>query len=119
MSTTRVQEQYQLWWADAPFLNGPGSKVRPVLLLRKTLMVFNGQRDLYWKAAYVTTQRPKSLYPRNCLIVDWERIGLKYPSWVYPTEEIPVLPTRLIDYIGRISIKDVIGIKRLLHPPRF
>lgn len=119
MSTPRVQERYQLWWTDAPFEDDTGSKVRPVLLLRKTLLEFNGQRDLYWKAAYVTTQRPKSLYVRSFLIADWERIGLKYPSWVYPTEEIPVLPSRLIDYVGRLSIKDVIGIKSLLRPVTF
>lgn len=115
MSTAIVQERHQLWWTDVPFEGDTGSKIRPVVLLRKTLMEVNGQCDLYWKAAYVTSKQPKSLYVRSFQIDDWNRIGLNYPSWVYPTEQIPVLPSQLIDYIGRLSIKDIIGIRRLLH----
>lgn len=114
-----VQERHQLWWTDVPFEGDTGSKIRPVLLLRKTLLEFNGQRDLYWKAAYVTSKRPRSPFVCCFQIDDWDLIGLNYPSWVYPTEEIPVLPSQLIDYIGKLSINDIIGIKNLLRPVTF
>lgn len=64
--------------------------------------------------AYVTSKRPKTEILSDCFLEDWERIGLTFPSWVYVNQTYLVPEYRLQNYIGKLSMKDIIDIKRSL-----
>lgn len=89
---------WQLWWVDFPFLDRPGSKIRPAIVVSPPT-----NDDVI--CMYVTSQIQKRRWDQ-ILLDDWRSEGLERPSAVRFSKRAVVAVNQLSDCIGTLTDND-------------
>lgn len=105
-------EPYQLYMADVPYDDGDGYKYRPALILlpeTKKTQIFKVTTQYADKSAEIQDV----YYP----IVNWEKAGLKYPSYIDVHMAYTVTTKRLTQkkFKGTLPPVDVAGLFKFIN----
>lgn len=100
-------KRWDIYWAEVPFEDDPTqTKLRPAIIARdkiETALVIR-----------VTSRGARDCDPYDYEIQDWKAAGLKEPSTVRISKITQILPDKIYDFIGRLSIGDIFEIQRLM-----
>lgn len=100
-------KKWEVWFADAPFDNGRGSKVRPVLVLR-----VNGRTVNTFK---ITSREPRTRFPAEYSIVHWGEAGLYTPSTIRGSEILEIERSRFMDKVGSLQEEDIRNLRKIIR----
>ncbi|MEE6716466.1 type II toxin-antitoxin system PemK/MazF family toxin [Schleiferilactobacillus harbinensis] len=96
-------EPYQLYLADVPFDDKPGTKYRPALIIMPNV----GKTTIY-KVTTGHDKKSKEIRAVYYKISDWKKAGLRFQSYVdvHVTYTVPTRSLTKKKLIGRLSDSD-------------
>jgi mRNA interferase MazF len=111
-----ISAQWDVVRVPFPFTDRAALKKRPALVVSARTFNIGAAHTIM----AMITKRDHSAWPQDYDIEDWEKAGLKFPSWV--RMKIFTLENSLIiDTLGRFQAADIAGVKAaagpVLRPP--
>lgn len=100
-------KRWDIYWAEVPYEDDPTqTKLRPAIIARDKIVTVLVIR--------VTSHSARDDDPYDYEIQEWKAAGLKEPSTVRVSKIVQILPEKICDYIGRLSIGDIFEIQCLM-----
>ena len=95
----------EIWWTNFPFEDSKRMKHRPAIVIDDNRIAV--------LAMYVTSQNKDN--PYNIEITDWEKAGLKRPSWARVDRIISIDEWRIEQKIGELTERDLLKFLQLIE----
>ena len=99
--------KWEIWLVDMPFEEGIGSKVRPALVI--------DPQNLYILVGKMTSHPPRSNYPHEYPLVDWQGAGLRCTTTLRLSKRVRLDMSSFIKKIGTLQPVDQVNVRQILR----